>query len=101
MKEMKEIFDEISEEIDGAEKYAKEALRLHDSEPERAMMYLEMSKQELNHLDRLHEMAKRIVRKYKEEGKTIPPGMQEIYDWQHEKMIKCVAWIRQLHQMYK
>lgn len=101
MQEIKNLFEEISEEIEGAKHYAEEAIRLREIDSDRAMMYLEMSKQELGHIDRLHDMAVRIIRKYKDEGGEVPQGMQEIYDWQHEKMIKCVAMIRYLHGLYK
>lgn len=100
MKEMKDLFEEIAEEIEGAEKYTKEALRLKDSDPERASMYMEMSKQELGHVEKLHHMAKRIVERYRSEGKEMPHGMETIYNWQHEKMMECVAKVKYLQGLF-
>ena len=101
MKEIKELFNKIAEEIEGAECYAKQALRYHDIDRERANTYLDMSKQELNHVDRLHEMVKKVIRQYKESGQEIPKGMEEIYDWQHDSMISWVAKVRNLYEMFK
>lgn len=100
MKEMKDLFEEISEEIEGAKNYAKEALRLKDTDPERASMYMDMSKQELGHVDNLHRMAKRIVERYRSEGKEMPHGMETIYNWQHDKMIDCVAKVKYLQGLF-
>lgn len=100
MQEIIDLFEKISEEIEGARMYAKCALHFKDIESDRAATYLEMSKQELGHVDRLHAMVVRIIKKYKATGAEVPKEMQVLYDWQHAKMIECVAKVRDLHAMY-
>lgn len=101
MKEIKKLFEKITEEIEGAEEYAKDALRYKDIDMDRANMYYEMSKQELTHVDRLHDMVKKVIRQYKEGGGEIPKGMEAIYDWQHDSMISWVAKVRNLQDMFR
>lgn len=101
MKEIKNIYEMIADEIEGAEKYAKEAIRWHGIDPEKGATYLDMSKQELSHIDRLHAIIVKEIKKQKDSGAEIPKGMQEIYDWQHEKMIDEVARIKNLQMLYK
>lgn len=101
MQEIIDLFEKISEEIEGARNYAKCALRFKDIDSDRAATYLEMSKQELGHVDRLHAMVVRIIKKYKATGAEVPGDMQNLYNWQHDKMIDCVAKVKDLHAMYK
>lgn len=45
-------------------------------------------------------MIVRIIKKHKATGAEVPREMQVLYDWQHGKMIDCVAKVRDLHAMY-
>lgn len=101
MKEIKNLFEKISDEVEGAEEYAKEAMRWHNVDPEKGAVYLEMSKQELGHIDRLHAMIVKEIKKFKDSGGEVPKGMDEIYEWQHEKMIENVTGIKNLQSLYK
>lgn len=101
MQEIKDLFEKISEELDGAKHYAEEALRMRDIDSEKANMFLQMSRQELDHVDKLHEMVKKTIKTYKDQGGKVPEGMEIVYDWQHKKMMDCVAKIRYLHDMIK
>ena len=101
MKEIKELFEKITEEIEGAEEYAKEALRHKDMDHDRAEVYMEMSKQELKHVDNLHTMVVKLIKDYKARGGEIPKGMEDIYDWEHESMISWVAKVKMLQDMFR
>ena len=68
MHEIRHLAEEIREELGDAEKYAREAVK-HAEDPETASTYADLSRQELGHANRLHEMA---VSKRQKMPVTIP-----------------------------
>jgi hypothetical protein len=61
MHEIKHLAEGIREELDDAEKYAREAVKHAGEDPEDASTYADLSRQELGHANRLHEMAVRHI----------------------------------------
>ena len=99
MKEIKYIVKQIREELEDAEKYAKAAAKLKDTNSTDASTYSELARQELSHVDSLHKMAVRMIEKKKESGVEVPPAMQAVWDWEHEQMIERVGKIKTLMSM--
>lgn len=99
MKDIKHIVLEIHEELDDAEKYAKEAAKLKDTRPTDATTYAELSRQELGHVDQLHKMAVRMIDRQRESGAAVPEAMQAVWDWEHDQMIDRVARVKTLLSM--
>ena len=99
MKEIKHIVENIREELDGAEHYAKVAAKLKPTNSTDASVYADMARQELGHVDNLHKMAVRAIEKRKAEGVAVPASMQAVWDWEHEKMMEEVAHIKTLLSM--
>lgn len=99
MKEIKHIVENIREELEGAEHYAKVAAKLKPTNPTDASVYADMARQELGHVDNLHKMAVRAIEKKKMDGVSTPPAMQAVWDWEHEKMMEEVAHIKTLLTM--
>ena len=54
MKLIKTMSEMVIDEVDGAEKYAKEALMLKDERPEIAKMFYNLANEELGHVNTLH-----------------------------------------------
>lgn len=98
---IKDLVEEIYEEIDGARKYAENALRLKDKDKSLSEMYIGMAKEELGHMNRLHDQVVRIISEYRVSSGEVPKGMEEIYEWQHQKIIKCSAEVKVLIEGYK
>lgn len=98
MKEIKILTEQICEELEDAEKYARCAMK--NKEPNRRLgdTYYSLSKQELEHANLLHEQGVIMIREHQGE---VPEPMQAGYDWEHEKMIDKMARVRQLLDMYK
>lgn len=61
MEKLKELYEEIWEELEGAEKYAKQALAYKDKNPALAKMFHDMSQQEMNHADTIASEAEKIA----------------------------------------
>ncbi len=99
MKDIKYIVQQIREELEGAENYAKAAAKIKDTRSSDASTYAEMARQELGHVDGLHKMAMRLIENAKSEGAATPPAMQAVWDWEHEQMIDRVARIKSLLSM--
>jgi chromosome segregation ATPase len=100
MKEIKWIAENIHDELEDAEKYAKAASKYKESDRELARLCATLAEEELTHADRLHREAVRVIKAYKDEGKEVPTAMQVIWDWEHEKMIDRTARIRHLIALY-
>lgn len=99
MKEIKEIVEEIRDELEGAKHYAEQAAKLKDNDMSRSETYAEMAKQELSHVDKLHGMAVKKIEAHKAAGHEAPAAMQAVWDWEHDRMIKCAAKIRAMLEM--
>lgn len=101
MKKIKCLVENISDEIEDAEKYAVEAMRTKAEDPELAKIYAELARQELGHADTLHNQAVRIIKAHKATGAETPLSMQIIWDWEHDKIVDKTTRIKQLLEMYK
>jgi rubrerythrin len=99
MKRIKHLVEDIREELEGAEHYAKLAMKMKDEAPSDASLYAEMSRQEMEHVNKLHTMAVRLIEKQRQSGVTPPAAMQAVWDWEHEKMIEHLARIKHMLSM--
>lgn len=96
MKMIAEIVEDIHEELDSAEHYAKKATQYKGMDERFSSTYSTMASQELSHVDTLHEQAVRLIQAQKSEGKEVPSGMQAVWDWEHNHMMDRVARIKVL-----
>lgn len=94
MKEIKELAHQIRDELDVAEEYAKDAVKLKDTSSTDSASYAKMARDELDHADTLHKMAVRAIDKAKEGGTSVPTAMQAVWDWEHENMVDRMAKIK-------
>ena len=100
MKMIAEIVEDIREEMDGAEHYAKKAAQYKDQDRRLAGMYADIASQKLNHVDALHTQAVRLIQDQKSTGAEAPAGMQIVWDWEHKHMVDRVARIKILLDQY-
>ena len=96
MKMIAEIVEDIREELDGAEHYAKKATQYKGMDDRISSMYSTMAAQELSHVDTLHEQAVRLIQAQKADGHEVPAGMQAVWDWEHSHLMDRVARIKVL-----
>lgn len=98
MHEIRYFAEGIREELDDAEKYAREAVK-HTEDPEDASTYADLSRQELGHANRLHEMALRHIEKAKDAGLHLTEAEKAVWDWEHERMLDRTAHVKTLLSM--
>lgn len=99
MHEIRYFAEGIREELDDAEKYAREAVKRTEDSPEDASTYADLSRQELGHANKLYEMAARHIEKAKDAG--LPPTEAEkaVWNWVHERMLDRTAHVKTLLSM--
>ena len=101
MKEIKCLVENIKDELEGAEHYAKLALQHKDTDRQLADIYAKLAGVESEHVTILHDQVVRLIKEYKAEGKDVPPAMQAVYDWEHEKMIDNLTRVKSIMSMYR
>lgn len=101
MKEIKMLAENIAEELEDAEKYAKCAVKHMETDRELMSAFSELSRQELAHADKLHTQAVRLINEQKSKGVVPPEAMMIVWEWEHEKMIRDKAKILAMLDMLK
>lgn len=101
MKIIKKLSEMIEEELDGAEEYAKCALHYKEEHPMVAKTLFEISLQEMNHVEMLHNDVKEIIEKHRKEHGEPPAAMLAVYEYLHEKDIDKATKIKLYQSQYK
>lgn len=102
MKVIKYLVEDIQEEMEGAEHYAKLATQHKDEDRALADAYSRLAEAELTHVDALHAQIVRLIQEYKASGAgPVPAAMQAVWDWEHEKMVDTITKIKALLSVYK
>ena len=91
----------ISEELEDAERYADLACKTRAAHPKLANTFIDLAEQELGHSRMLHAEAARLIEEVKERDGEPPAGMLAVYEYEHGKLIKHAATIRQQIAEYK
>lgn len=100
MKVIKEIVEQIEDEICGADKYALMATQYKDEDKVLADTYAKLAETELQHVDLLHAQAVRIIKAWQAKGNEPPVAMQAVWTHEHNKATDKVARVKVLINMY-
>lgn len=101
MKIIKHIVEDIEEELEGAEHYAKMATKYRDEDKQLADTYARMAQTEMGHVNDLHEHAVRLIEDQKKAGVQVPASMQAVWDWEHGKHVDTAARVKSLLAVYR
>lgn len=101
MRKIAEIAEEIREELDGAEHYAKRATQYKMEDKPLADVYATLAAQELSHVDALHTQVERVIKDSRAAGNVPPAGMMDVWDYEHKRFIDGMAKIKILLEMYR
>lgn len=94
MEIIKKLSEQIGEELEDAEKYAKLALLHQSTHPELAKTYYDLSTEEMHHVDMLHANVTRLIEKHRKEHGDPPAPMMAVYEYLHKKHIEEAAEIK-------
>lgn len=100
MEIIKQLVEKIDDELIDAEKYIKCAIKVKKDYPQLADAYSKLSMEEMGHVTILHDQVVRIINEYKKTNE-VPPGMQVLYDYLHERQINWAAKIKAKQEAYK
>lgn len=101
MKIIEKLSTMIEDEIDDAYKYAQKALEYKDSERQLANLFYDLSTQEMNHMNMLHNETVRLIDEYKQKNGEPPKEMLAVYEYLHKKHIEHAATVKAMQTMYK
>ena len=101
MKLIKKLTERIEEEIDGAEEYVKEAIKLKHEHPSLAKTLYDISNQEMSHIDMLHSEVVKLIEEHRRTQGEPPAPMMAVYQYLHERHIDKVNNIRMLQNEFK
>lgn len=93
---LKELYEMVWEELDGAEHYAKCAATYKDSYPQLAKVFHDLSQQELIHSNLLYDESVRLMKEHPHDA-----GSQAIHDFVREMQVEKGSRVKRLHSQYK
>lgn len=100
MKLIKRLSDMIEDELEGAHDYAKAALELKDTQPDLARALYNISAQEMDHMNILHQQVVDQINEYKKTRGDPPEAMMAVYDYLHAKHIDEAAEVKALQTLF-
>lgn len=100
MRLIKELSGMLEDEIKGVEEYARLAIKVRDEAPTLAEMLYTISKQEAEHVNKLHEGVTQLVNEYKRTKGEPPKEMQAVYNYLHEKHIDDYKEAKRYQDIY-
>lgn len=101
MKIIKILSEKIEEEVCDAKAYAKMAIEYKEEYPELARDLYNLSMQEMDHMNILHNDVSEIIRRYRETNGEPPVEMMAVYDYLHKKQIDKTLEVKMMQTMYK
>ena len=101
MKLIEKLSEMIEEEVEGAEHYAKQALKHKEDDPELAETFYSIAGVELQHVSMLHKQVARIIEQHRKEHGEPPAAMAAVYDYLHKKQIEHVAEVKHFLAMFR
>lgn len=101
MKIIEKLSTMVGDELDDAQKYIENALEYKESNRQLANMFYDLSAQEMNHMNMLHNETVRLIDEYKQNNGEPPKEMLAVYEYLHNKFVDHAAKIKVMQNMYK
>ena len=101
MKVIKVLSEKVKEEVCDARSYAKLALEYKEEYPELSRTLYNLSMQEMEHMNLLHNEVTVIIKKWRETNGEPPADMLAVYEYLHNEQIEKALEVKTLQTMYK
>ena len=93
---LKDLVENIREELEDVKKYAAASARVKLEDPALANVYADLGMEEMKHAEKLHRAAVELIDKATANGKEAPQAMRAIWDFEHKIMIEEMARAKHL-----
>lgn len=100
MQIIKSLVEKIDEELMDAEKYIDCAYKVRDDYPDLSAVYFRLSKEEMGHMQALHDQVVRFIENYQKDHE-VPAEMKVLYDYLHERQVEWAMKIEFKQKNYK
>lgn len=101
MKIIKILSEKIKDELSDAKSYASMAIEYKEEYPELSRTLYNISTQEMEHMNLLHNEVAAIIKKYRETKGEPPADMLAVYEYLHKEQIEKAVEVKTLQNMYK
>ena len=101
MRIIKELSEAIEDELDSAERYARDACVYKEEHPELAETLYNIALEEMRHVDLLHKRVVELIERYRKENGEPPSSMLAIYDFLHKRNVEWSNEIRGYLNRYR
>lgn len=98
---IKKIADMIEDELEGAEHYAKCAVKWKEEHPTLAKTFYDISTDEVRHVNLLHGEVVNIIETHRKTHGEPPANMLAIWEYVHEKNIEKMNEVKMLQSQYR
>jgi ferritin len=95
------LSEHIEEELEDSCEYIKKALEYKEEFPMVAKTFYELSLQEMEHMEMLHNDVKDLIEKHRREHGEPPAAMMAVYEYLHKKFIDKAAKIKVMQNQYR
>jgi hypothetical protein len=101
MKILKDLIEKSSDTLDEIWFYAEQAHHLRPEHKGLADTYIKIADMHIEIYGMLHNKMVSLIEEEKKKGVQVPPAMQAVYDYEHEKLIREFAEAKFLVEEYK
>lgn len=101
MRIIKDVAEDIEEELEGAEHYMRTALLYKADNPQLAKTFYDISLQEMHHVELLHGEVVKLIEAHRKEKGEPPAAMIAVWNYVHEKHIKHSKAIKLMQAEYR
>lgn len=101
METLKMLIEYIWDELDDAMKYAKKALHFKHENKALSDMFMQNSKEEMMHFERLHDQAVKCLNSHRDDHGHVPEKIHVVWEWERDKFINRAADVKRIQDMAK
>ena len=101
MKILKDLIEKADDTLEEVEWYAEKAHHLRAEHKELADTYIKIAEMHIGIYNMLHERMVSLIAEYRKSGDNPPASMLEIWNYEHEKLVKEFSEAKFLVEEYK